>query len=299
MFEARQEDITFENLEYKYGTGRAYTISGTGRDRVTGYRAGVQTKLGDIEISEWMDLIRGLIERSGEQKLNAALVEWLTEHNYCRASKSKITQKALELHSMRIFDNPSWVDFLPFNERYRPEALVGVEMVDVLPVCCEKWGRVTKRQVENGRRASGSRVSCPICGRFTEYITKDGACIEGSVPPEDLILLPTADEIGTASVGAVRLVCEALLRYDLKYRLLDFSYTGKNGRAYNPESANSVRYVPQLQTRGVLEVRLSFKCKRQGKKLKSLVKDSAQFFVETGAKLRKDGIIFSFLMDQM
>ena len=86
--------ITFENLRYQYGTGRAYTVSGTGRNRVTGYREGVKTKLGDFEISEWMDLMQQLIEKSGEQALHAALIEWLTENNYRKASKAEIAREA-------------------------------------------------------------------------------------------------------------------------------------------------------------------------------------------------------------
>lgn len=47
------EKLTFEDLRCHFGTGRSYVISGTGRDRKTGYRTGVQTDVGDIEVSEW------------------------------------------------------------------------------------------------------------------------------------------------------------------------------------------------------------------------------------------------------
>ena len=36
---------TFEDLRVHFGTGRAYTISGKGRDRVMGYRVGKQCNL--------------------------------------------------------------------------------------------------------------------------------------------------------------------------------------------------------------------------------------------------------------
>lgn len=163
--------ITFENLRYHYGTGRAYTISGTGRNRVTGYREGVKTNLGDLEISEWMDLMQQLIEKSGEQAIYAALIEWLTEHNYRKASKSEIAREAMVQHSYRIFDNEEWVDFIPFNRRYRPQALSGVEIVKVFTSCCPKWSRITKRRMECDKSIYGSRITCPICGRLSEYKT--------------------------------------------------------------------------------------------------------------------------------
>lgn len=171
MVEIQAKDITFENIKYQYATGRAYTISGTGRNRVTGYRVGVQTKLGDIEISKWMDLMRELIEKAGEQALHAALIEWYTEHNYTKASKAEIARKALESHSHRIFENEEWVDFLPFNRRYRPAALLGIETVKVFTNCCPKWAKVTKKRMGCDKSRYGSRVTCPICGRLSGYKT--------------------------------------------------------------------------------------------------------------------------------
>lgn len=53
--------LTFEDLRYLHGTGRSYVISGTGHDRKTGYRTGVQTNVGDIEVSEWKELMKELI----------------------------------------------------------------------------------------------------------------------------------------------------------------------------------------------------------------------------------------------
>ena len=60
---------TFEDLRVHYGTGRAYTISGKGRDRVMGYRVGMQCNLGDIEVSQWIAMVKELIVQTGEQEL--------------------------------------------------------------------------------------------------------------------------------------------------------------------------------------------------------------------------------------
>ena len=75
-----QEHLTFEDLRYLYGTGQSYIISNDGRKNYYGYRVGVMTRLGDLEISQWEMLLRRLIERSGEQELQEYLLNWVTEH---------------------------------------------------------------------------------------------------------------------------------------------------------------------------------------------------------------------------
>lgn len=63
------ESVSFEKLRCHYLTGRSYTISGTGKNRVTGYRTGVQTDYGDIERSEWIEMIRFLIDKLNDHAL--------------------------------------------------------------------------------------------------------------------------------------------------------------------------------------------------------------------------------------
>lgn len=292
----QEKDITFENLSYQYGTGCAYTISGEGRNRVTGYRTGVETKLGDIEISEWMDLMQGLIEKSGELALNGALIEWLAEHNYRKASKSEIAREAMELHSNRIFDNEEWVDFLPFNRRYRPEALSGIETVEVFTACCQQWGTVTRRRLEWDRSIYGKRVSCPICGRLSEYQTSDG---EAQPEEENVLEIPTTEEIDAAARAALLKVRKVMWEWGIKYRLLDFSYPAKDGYIENEGAANTVRCAMNQNKGFSVYVSLSYKCKRMGRRLKKLVKENTRVSEETGAKVTGSGIIFTFPMDDL
>ena len=75
-------ELTFEDLRVRFGTGRAYTISGKGRDRVMGYRVGMQCNLGDIEVSEWLAMVKELIVQTGEQELFEQLHTHMKEHNY-------------------------------------------------------------------------------------------------------------------------------------------------------------------------------------------------------------------------
>ena len=62
-------EISFADLRCRFQTGRSYIVSGEGRNRVYGYRNGVQCALGDLERSQWSEMASDLIERKGEQEL--------------------------------------------------------------------------------------------------------------------------------------------------------------------------------------------------------------------------------------
>lgn len=66
--EISSDGLKFEDLRKRYGTGRSYTISGSGKNRVTGYRTGVMTNIGDIEVSQWERLVHELISRNQEEE---------------------------------------------------------------------------------------------------------------------------------------------------------------------------------------------------------------------------------------
>ena len=71
--ELDEKSLTFSDLRFLYSTGRSYTISGSGRNRSTGYRNGVMTPVGDLEISEWSALMHRLIDRAEEREIYDAL----------------------------------------------------------------------------------------------------------------------------------------------------------------------------------------------------------------------------------
>lgn len=117
------EKLTFVDLRKHYDTGRSYTISGSGRDRKTGYRQGVMTDIGDIELSDWKKLVYMLIERAGEEKMQRCLYEWVKDNIPWLHNDKDREAKALEMHTMRLFDNPKWTNYEAFNGKYRPELL--------------------------------------------------------------------------------------------------------------------------------------------------------------------------------
>lgn len=171
-------NLTFEDLRSNGGTGRAYTISGSGRNRVTGYRNGISCKLGDIELSEWINLVKDLIVQTGEQELYQQLLSFVGKHNHAKASKSELEKEALELHAARIFDNPLWVNFIAFNEQFRPEVLRSVRLISVLPDCCKRVGLITEASYLEYNPAKGENF-CPHCRRWTKISLVDDQTSKG------------------------------------------------------------------------------------------------------------------------
>lgn len=83
-------------------------------------------------------------------------------------SKEDILRKeALQLHIDRVFDNPQWGGYLPFNKRYRPEVWRAAHIVYVRNECCHKISPVTQEQIDH---AYNGTIPCPHCGRWSEFI---------------------------------------------------------------------------------------------------------------------------------
>lgn len=157
---------SFSDLRHLVGTGRAKHVSGEGRNKVYQYRHGVMCALGDIELSKWQDMMKELIRRSGEDALHRQLAEWEKEHDYVHRDKADFEQHVLKLHSVRIFDDPQWVDFVPFNQKYRPDALKGVPLATACTDCCGAPFLATRARLD---RDGGENTCCGICGRWSPY----------------------------------------------------------------------------------------------------------------------------------
>jgi hypothetical protein len=156
--------MSFADLHCHFQTGRSYVISGTGRNRVYGYRTGVQCNLGDIERGDWIQMVKDVIHQSGEQELYDQLRQHLKDQSHAKKSRIELEFKALELHAARIFDNELWVDFLVFNQNYRPEVIASTRLILIMPECCKKPGYLTQTRYEEKK----SYNCCPHCGRWTE-----------------------------------------------------------------------------------------------------------------------------------
>lgn len=167
--EHAERPITFENLRARYGTFRSYVIRGEGRNRVYGSRVGVMTNLGDLEQKEWRQLAQQLIRENGETQLQAELLVWIPEHMPWLHTKAEQEQYSLELHMARIFDDPVWADYIPFNRKYRPEVLDSARLTWILTECCQTPAEVTEEQLQRAGEGSENTIRCPICGRWSKF----------------------------------------------------------------------------------------------------------------------------------
>lgn len=140
--------------------------SGFGRDKKHHPWSGAKTNLGEIEEKAWCQIAEALIDHKGESALLRSLIEWETDHNYVRASKDVVRKEVLQLHVARLFDNPLWVHFVPFNRKYRPEALESAHLVTVVNECCNTLGEVTQEQINH---AMNGMIACPCCGRWSSF----------------------------------------------------------------------------------------------------------------------------------
>lgn len=168
--EVSVEELSLADIRWMYGTGQDRT-TGTGRNKEHFYRSGVMTRIGDVLLSVWYELAKALIAREGLNDLCAQLEVFYKETSapqlYAgREGTRELHQEALQLCVSRIFDNPKWVGFVPFNRRYRPEALESARIVTVFMSCCQKPGEVPLAQIKGSYPHT---VWCPHCGRWSAF----------------------------------------------------------------------------------------------------------------------------------
>ena len=163
------EDISHENLEYMHGTGIAIS---TGKSRIGEkkyrYRHGVQTKLGDIEDSVWISLVKKLIEKENGQKLYEQFLEWAKVSDMLlNRNEEDVIMSALRSYVSLINEDKVWWDYIRFNAKYYPEKLEDPTLITVIPECCKKPCRVPPEQI---RRWNGEEtIPCPICSKGSKF----------------------------------------------------------------------------------------------------------------------------------
>jgi len=117
------QGISYEDIRLMYHTGK-FVRDYSSQDKKAGkYRIGVMTKLGDIEEKDWIRYAEELVRRNNEETLFKQLKSWYRQTTPWLRDEKDLHRYTLECFVARIYDNPNWVDFVAFNERYRPEVL--------------------------------------------------------------------------------------------------------------------------------------------------------------------------------
>ena len=117
------EKITYEDIRLMYHTGKFIRDYGSQDKKAGKYRIGVMTKLGDIEEKDWIRYAEELVRRNNEEALFKQLKSWYRQTIPWLRDEKDLHRYSLECFVARIFDNRGWVDYVAFNERYRPEVL--------------------------------------------------------------------------------------------------------------------------------------------------------------------------------
>ena len=117
------ENVTYDDIRLMYHTGKFIRDYGSQDKKAGRYRLGVMTKLGDIEEKDWIRYAEELVRRNNEEALFKQLKSWYRQTTPWLRDEKDLHRYTLECFVARIYDNPNWVDFVAFNERYRPEVL--------------------------------------------------------------------------------------------------------------------------------------------------------------------------------
>ena len=154
-------ELSFEKLRDQFRTFAECMI---GKDifgrKIRKSRTGVQTDLGDIEISLWCRLVHSLIDEHNEHELFRHLEMWASQKCLWLHDRQVIEAYALELHASRIFDDPLWADYVDFNECYRPEILEHAEVVWVTSETKPEPQKMTRQRMERENTVLFSENAC-------------------------------------------------------------------------------------------------------------------------------------------
>ena len=158
------QQLSTGDLHWMYCTGKGLT-TGSGRNKKHSYRSGIQTPIGDIEISVWIKAAEHIVERDGLQEELERLLPFAAASIGSSHSRELVHARHLDMCLSEIYRNPTWVNFIPYNERYHPELLENTLMVEVIMGCCKKVCTISKAQIHEENQTA----PCPVCRRRASF----------------------------------------------------------------------------------------------------------------------------------
>ena len=66
-----------------------------------------------------------------------------------------------------LYKDTLWVSFVEYNRNYHPELLTDAELVEVIPLCCNRLGQITADRLYYDQYSQ--TIPCPYCGRFSPF----------------------------------------------------------------------------------------------------------------------------------
>ncbi len=152
------------DLRWMYSTGKGQ-ITGSGRDKRHTYRTGIQTPIGDIELSVWIKAAEYIVERDGLHEELERLRTFVTGFGRSLYSKQMSHAVHLDMCLSEIYRSPLWVSFVPYNEQYHPELLLSTPMVEITMNCCKTVCTVPRAQINKENQTA----HCPTCGWWASF----------------------------------------------------------------------------------------------------------------------------------
>lgn len=160
--------LSTANLRWMCCTGRGLT-TGSGRDKKHSFRRGIQTPIGDIEFSVWVQAAEYIVDRDGLQQELERLRPFTTFFGESKNAKQLAHALHLDMCLSEIYRSPDWVSFVPYNELYHPELLRSTPMVKVTMDCCKTVCIVPKAQIHKENQTA----HCSACGQWASF-----SCVE-------------------------------------------------------------------------------------------------------------------------
>lgn len=140
--------------------------TGTGREKITRSRQGVETNIGDIEIHVWEKAAKAAIHRDGLDEELEHLTEFYVG-DVGPSLKEEYYRRAVSMVLTGAYKDPCWYGFIPYSRAYHPELLETAHLVQIVTESCQ-FQEMTEEAL--AREAElGDRIRCPGCGVWTTY----------------------------------------------------------------------------------------------------------------------------------
>lgn len=152
-----------EQLCRKHGTFRCNS-TGSGRDKKYSYRHGASTPIGDIEDSVWKTAAEAVVKRDGLEQEVAQILPYVS---FASDTSAENRISAINAVFSGLYKDTLWVSFVEYNRNYHPELLTDAELVEVIPLCCNRPGQITADRLYYDRYSQ--TIPCPYCGRFSPF----------------------------------------------------------------------------------------------------------------------------------